>query len=325
MSRKIIGAVWLCAAVLLAAALLAGCGTGPAGPAGPAGADGSLADLTCTECHNDSAILAGKLVAWEGSAHGSGTSTAYAGARVGCAGCHSGGVFTERIAAGEPNPDTFDVVYVDPSRPDCRACHQIHTTYTEADWALETTAPVPLYAFEDVTYDGGMGNLCANCHQPRETFASTDGMFTFATTHDGPHHGPQAAILLGQGGAGVEGTPGAHVTMVADTCVTCHMVGESHSFTARVAACTACHADAEDFDINGFQTEIEAKIEELKAALIAKGMLTEEDVLVVGEYSQAEGAALWNYITIAHEDKSMGIHNPTYINALLDYSLDALK
>ncbi len=77
------------------------------------------------------------------------------------------------IAAGL-SPNSVDAGDPNPTRQDCRACHQIHTSYTAADWALETTARVPLYAFENVTYNGGKGNLCANCHQPRRATAEPD-------------------------------------------------------------------------------------------------------------------------------------------------------
>ena len=85
-----------------------------------------------------------------------------------CAGCHSGGGFSDRIAAGlQPNQVT--VGDPNPTPQDCRACHQIHNTYTGVDWALETTAAVSLYdARTNKTFAGGEGNLCASCHQPRQ-------------------------------------------------------------------------------------------------------------------------------------------------------------
>ena len=45
-----------------------------------------------------------------------------------------------------------------PGRIDCRACHNIHASYTSDDWALKTVEPVKLVAL-DATYDGGMGNV----------------------------------------------------------------------------------------------------------------------------------------------------------------------
>lgn len=102
--------------------------------------------------------------------------------------------------------------------------------------------------------------------------------------------------------------------------------GANHAFEPSVAACTECHAAAEDFDINASRTEVEAKLEELKTALGAKGMWdAEEDKNVVGLYPEAEAAALWNYIYLLKEDKSMGVHNSCYTNALLDASLKALQ
>ncbi|TFH37613.1 MAG: hypothetical protein E4G99_02170 [Anaerolineales bacterium] len=329
-SKKLlsIGLLSLMALVLAACAGAAG-DPGPAGPAGPAGLQGpagpalTTADLACTECHNDTTLIVGKEAAWEESVHGTGE--AYVrGTSAGCAGCHSGGAFSAMVAAGQ-NPSEVEAGDPNPTRQDCRTCHAIHTSYTGADWALETTTPVTLYAFEGVTFDGGEGNLCATCHQARRAFEVTDGIVNWDSSHYGPHHGPQSSMLLGNGGAGVEGKPAAHYAMVENTCVSCHVgEGASHSFEPAVAACTGCHADAEDFDINGTQTEVEAMLGELKEALIAKGMLTEEDASVVGEYPEALGAALWNYIYIAQEDKSMGVHNPSYTKALLEASIAAL-
>ena len=215
---------------------------------------------------------------------------------------------------------------MNPTRIDCRACHQIHTSYTDADWALTTTDPVALIAV-DATFDGGMGNLCASCHQQRTGFPeATDGMVSVTSTHWGGHHGPEAPLLLGVGGAGgVEGKPAAHYTMVENTCVGCHLGGENadHSFMPKVTACQACHADAESLDINGVQTEIMDKLEQVKAALQANGLMDAEGTIVVGDYPEAQAAALWNYLLV-EEDKSEGVHNPTFANALLDASLAAL-
>jgi hypothetical protein len=285
----------------------------------------AAAELTCTECHNDTTIITGKKAAWSESIHGTGE--AYVrGTSAGCAGCHSGGAFKEMVAAGL-NPSEVESGDPNPTHQDCRTCHLIHTSYTGADWALTTTDAVTLYAFEDATYDGGSGNLCANCHQPRRLMGvADDGTVDWNSTHYGPHHGPQSSMLLGIGGEGAEGSPAAHYSMVQDTCVACH-VGENdnHAFEPSVTACLACHADAEDFDINGTQTEVAAMLEELKAALVAKGMLDEEaDEAIVGVYPAEEATALWNYIYIAHEDKSMGVHNPSYTRALLEASLAAL-
>ena len=338
MSKKVLFAVAL---LVVAAFALTACAgeqgpPGPAGPegpqgeqgpAGPAGESVSMADLTCTECHNDTTIITDKKFTWETSLHGSGTAAEYAGGRDGCAACHSGGTFKAMIAAGA-NPGNYEGDTLGVTHQDCRTCHEIHTTYTSDDWALSTTEPAVVYAFEGVTFEGGQGNLCATCHVPRTAFSATDGVVNVTSTHWGPHHGPQAAMLLGVGGAGeVEGKAAGHYSLVEDTCVACH-VGENdnHSFEPDVAACLDCHADVENFDVNGLQSEIAALGAELGELLEAKGMYElEAGHPVVGEYPEAEAAALWNYIYIMVEDKSMGVHNPNYAKALLEASIEALQ
>jgi hypothetical protein len=288
-----------------------------------------MGDLTCTECHNETTLITGKKTAWETSLHGSGTATAYAGTRANCAGCHSGGTFKAMVAAGQLPTEVEDATG-EATHQDCRTCHEIHTSYTGADWVLTTTEPVVMYAFEEGTvYDGGEGNLCGRCHQPRRELAEADadGNIEVDSTHWGPHHGPQTAVLLGIGGAGeVEGNPSAHYSMVGDTCVACHLgEGDDHTFAPDVAACQECHSGIEDFDVNGLQTEVAEKLAEVGELLVAKGLWDEEeDHPVVGIYPEAEAQALWNYIFILHEDESTGVHNPTYTKALLDASLEAL-
>lgn len=300
--------------------------------------------ITCTECHNDTTVITGKKTAWSKSMHGTGT--AYGrGTSAGCAGCHSGGGFSSMVAAGL-TPDTVEAGDSNPTRQDCRACHQIHTSYTATDWALETTDPVALFAFDDVTYDGGKGNLCANCHQPRKTITAADpnGNIEVDSTHWGPHHGPQSTMLLGLAGAGdVVGRPSAHAMLVRDTCVTCHVgKNNNHTFEPVESACVVCHSGAEDFDIDGVQTEVKALIVQVRDLLVVKGLLAvekdyeigddgviEEVVVgyepVVGVYPAAQASALWNYIFIAIEDGSLGVHNPGYTKALLEAAVAALQ
>lgn len=329
MSKKL--ALFVMGLALLTLALVA-----YAGSASVDAADGTVGpahtvaqeDGDCTVCHNDTTIITGKAAAWEESTHGTGE--AYVrGTSAGCAGCHSGGAFSEMVAAGL-NPEEVEVGDPNPTRQDCRACHNIHTTYTEEDWSLETTAAVDLYAFEGVTYDGGAGNLCANCHQPRRGFEAVDGVVNVSSTHWGPHHGPQSAMLLGVGGAGeVEGAPSIHAMAVVDSCVACHTHDGNHAFEASVVVCQQCHGEElEDFDVNGVQTQVEELTVELQDALVAKGLLAGDDESgyhpVVGEYPEAEAAALWNYIFIVIEDSSAGAHNSPYTIELLEASIAAL-
>jgi hypothetical protein len=301
---------------------------GPAGPAGPQGQPGasatfSTADLTCTECHNDTSVIQGKDLEWEMSGHGEGTSY-LRGTSASCAGCHAGQGFTARIAAGITNPDNVTDGVADPVKTDCKTCHEIHTTYTDADFALTTVEPVVLYASGD-TFDMGNGNLCANCHQPRRALPeAVDGQIEIDSTHWGPHHGPQSAVLIGIGGS-VAGNESAHYQLVADGCPACHM-GENnnHTMAPDTANCQGCHSGLDTFDYNGVQTKIKDLFDQLGAALQAKGLLDENLTLVPGTYPAAQAAAAFDYEMIS-DDGSWGVHNPDYIETLLTGDLAALS
>jgi hypothetical protein len=134
---------------------------------------------------------------------------------------------------------------------------------------------------------------------------------------------------MGLGDFGVEGKPGAHYSMVENTCVGCHM-GESdaHGFEPNLESCKACHADAENFDVNGYLTKFEEDYKTLEQGLVAKGVLAPAEdgtfATVPGTYDAALSQALFFYNTV-HEDGSEGIHNPTYFKALMENALAAVK
>jgi hypothetical protein len=328
--------------------LLAGCAgatgpvgpagpAGPVGPAGPAGAAGTngtspaAADLACTQCHNNTDLIDGPQTSWAASVHATGIAFGIAGSRSTCTGCHTGNGFSDRMAAAQTNPDKFTTVYANPTRIDCRSCHNIHTTYTKDDFSLKTVAAVPLYALPGATFDGGMGNLCANCHQSRTAIpaAAADGTIKVDSTHWGPHHGPQAEMMLGVGGSSdVTGSPSPHYAKVTDTCEGCHMGGEAvnHTYMPDVTFCQSCHTNAKDFNMNGAVAELDANIATLKAKLMAAGLLDKTGTSpVVGNYPAAKAGALWNYLLVAVEDKSHGVHNMPYAEALIDAALAAMK
>ncbi|MBI5871140.1 MAG: hypothetical protein HZB44_09380, partial [Actinobacteria bacterium] len=76
--------------------------------------------LTCTECHNDTTLITGKVAQWEESGHGTGTAFMEEGPNKSCVGCHSGGGFSAMIAAGQkPNQPT--VGDNNPTPQNCRA------------------------------------------------------------------------------------------------------------------------------------------------------------------------------------------------------------
>jgi hypothetical protein len=260
-----------------------------------------------------------------------------------CAGCHGTEGAKARINAGLPPHDPSVVGIVNVSPFDCRTCHNIHTTYTKADFSLTGgEAPVVL-EMTGGTFDGGAGNLCANCHQVRNAAPTvTGGNVEVTSSRFGPHYGIPAPMLLGEGGLGVTGSPSPHYAGVKETCVACHMGEEfNHTYEPDVARCQACHADAEDFDMDGTQTEVTAMVDELHAIFVAKKLLDPETDLwgiydpATGKWSnpsanapltvpEAVANAMWNYKFVVY-DKSMGVHNSDYTKALLEAALAAMK
>jgi len=138
-------------------------------------------------------------------------------------------------------------------------------------------------------------------------------------------------MLLGEGGLGTTGSPSAHYLTVTDTCVACHMGEEfNHTYLPDVARCQTCHADAENFDMNGAQTEVAAKLEELHTLFVDKGMLDPETDLWIASASaplnvpEAVANAMWNYKFVTY-DQSNGAHNSAYAKALLEAALETMK
>jgi hypothetical protein len=300
------------------------------------------ADLSCAECHNDTHLISSKQAAWELNKHGNGGAMVEEYANKSCAYCHSGNSFSEAVAAGQ-NFTQLEAGAVEPARQDCRTCHQVHTTYTGEDWALETTDAVT-FVVSGATFDGGTGNLCANCHQARRymaNFAAKDAAGAVipdtyqANVRFNTHLSDQGDIMLGvldvNDILGVTGKPGGHYSMIENTCVGCHL-GENnnHLFEAQAANCVACHADATSIDINGAVTAFEEKFQELHDKLIAKGILNEDGAAITKNadgspvlYDPQTAAAVFVYGAL-EEDASMGVHNPNYADALLDAALAAL-
>jgi hypothetical protein len=218
-----------------------------------------------------------------------------------------------QVTQGDPNP----------TRQDCRTCHMIHETHTAQDWALRTIEPVSFYAIPGSTFDGGLGNLCVNCHQPRRNApVANNGVITGISDHWGPHHGPQSSMILGVGGAGTTGTPGGHYGAIENSCVDCHMSDDrNHTMAPDPATCEPCHPGAEDFDINGTRTEIIALSDQLGQLLFDAGLISENSIdghPIVTEAPEDQGIALWNWLYVHHEDRSSGAHNYDYAKAMLE-------
>ncbi len=331
MKKFIYSFVLFCGTLAL---VLSGC-KGDTGPAGADGTDGVDGNEVCLQCHS---LAVKNLITgmYNLSVHAAGA-TAARGSAIGCGKCHCDQGFIETVYTGQ---DTLAETLLNPQPIQCGTCHDFHTTFDPAeggpDPAIRTTAPVDLIAYPTKTMLdlGDNSNLCANCHQPRTPAPVDDGtgQWAITSTHWGPHHGPQATMLDGIGLYEVAGTapyPTSKSThRTAASCVKCHMhevagnVTEGgHTWWPVLEACTPCHAGATDFNINGKQTQIEGLLEDLKTAMINAGMYDAgADHVITGTYPIDQAGAFFNFAAI-EDDKSLGVHNPAYIYAILVNSI----
>jgi hypothetical protein len=312
---------------------------GADGANGANGADGADGNVTCIACHSESNMAAVEdqyeMSVHALSPHAGSPTYIYAGAganRKSCAVCHTHEGFLEVMFTGR---DSLTSALAAPTRIGCETCHSTHVSFdfeTDGqDYALRSTSPVNLITFdtEDQRVDiDPSTNLCINCHQSREGAPSADGdgNFTITSSRYGPHHGPQGNLLEGIDGYEVAGSvsyPGTKSFHHRNSggCISCHMHEGSHTFEPNLASCTDCH-DATDID--DIQTEVEDLLDQLHDALLEEGSITATGSTVSGNYPISVVGATYNYKLI-EEDRSMGIHNPAYIKALLKNSLESLQ
>jgi formate-dependent nitrite reductase cytochrome c552 subunit len=211
--------------------------------------------------------------------------------------------------------------------------------------------------------DYGKANVCARCHQARVATPVDFNAATYKVTSSrfGPHHGVQAQALMGLSAIqfpGVDPYPVGNHKGTQNACVTCHMatavgdLGGGHTFKVayeeggselfNFAGCltSGCHTETASQLTTIFkakQDEIKAKIIILRDKLVAKGWLvkstTNPDDFLLDMWKATSGApinatpieaaVMYNYKTVV-EDKSIGIHNPKYVLAVLNASIDKL-
>ncbi len=136
----------------------------------------------------------------------------------GCQKCHTNEGFIEYAKTGKVDEKGF---ISNPSEIGCFTCHDPHTT---GDFSLRKADTVTLA--NGTTYDKGNGNLCANCHQARRAATEEVKEREISSSHWGPHHGPQADMLLGTNAyefPGKKYSNTIHARFKKANCVTCHM------------------------------------------------------------------------------------------------------
>lgn len=321
---------------------------GPMGPAGADGtngtngADGKDGSVTCLACHAGT-NMDQKKAEFYLSEHSLGAvAVEEEGGNPSCSRCHSSEGFIEYAtlgAAGTINK---------PSAWECATCHGIHSSFEAKDYALRLAGPVK--SNQDATYMFDFknnSNLCVNCHQARtaEPNKAKPGDTFAVSVRIGPHHGPQGNLVAGVGFAEIAGSvayPAAGSSKHFEkSCTGCHMAPFTakqggHSLVPSLASCNECHGGTPitDYNYGGVQTNVTAKLVQLRDKLVSMGLITATpsatDPTVInyapkaGTVPMVQAQALYNYFGLM-DDRSEGVHNPKYINALLTNTLEALN
>lgn len=319
---------------------------GPQGPAGPAGPAGQNAAETCTQCHKSDVSIFARQVQYDKSTHRLGGN--FERSTTACAPCHTHQGFMERIVTGATSTAT-DIL--DPAPINCRTCHMIHQTFTNADYALTVSGPTDLVwnPSQGSVDFGDTGNLCASCHQGRTlnpTPVPGGANVTITSSRYGWHYSTQAQILAGKGafafGASASG-PGAHgrPSVTEGTCGACHMgqaFGEQaggHTFKMsyeaygserpNLAGCRSCHQTITTFDYNDLQTDVQALLDELATELRRVGVMRATSTYAnTGSFPADVAAAFANWQMI-FADQSLGVHNPNYVKGILNATIAKVK
>ncbi len=310
---------------------------------------------SCFACHSDSPNDTLHLVAaeqqWEHSFHASGRTLNENDGQ--CKNCHTSEGYVARAGTctSFANADQSSVIS-DPTTIGCFTCHAPHTN---GDFRLRWQCPTTL--MNGTMYDLHEGNLCASCHQSRRNVKTYITASTTLSSRFGPHHGPQADLLLGSNGYeyanytySQTNHKGATTANGLNACIECHMKTTSnnviggHSWNMsydlngteilNTDACTPCHGAINDFsDItlgnNSVQDSVAMLTETLRLQLVAAGLLNDTtgvnaDLPIAVKTSADSAGAVWNYL-IVEADRSEGVHNAKYILGLLDSSIKFLN
>ncbi|HEV2721681.1 MAG TPA: hypothetical protein VG323_16805, partial [Thermoanaerobaculia bacterium] len=264
-------------------------------------ADGSRQSLSsdvCAVCHGEPARH-GRFQQWQLSAHSNYETAQSEGTDPTCGKCHSAQGFVQ-WSDSSFNTANLNVTWTaDQVHPQtCQTCHDPHaegTTSSDANTnaTVRVSGKTPLLMAGFTANNVGRGAVCMTCHNGRRGLRDDNaGNFTVSDAARAPHEGPQADILMGQNLYLTKvGNPGFH-SMVADSCVNCHMeqtaapssislpgVGTNHTFYADPAICSKCHTNITAAGVQGAVTtkmgtlkgELEKAIKNTLAAQIRSG------------------------------------------------------
>jgi hypothetical protein len=225
--------------------------------------------------------------------------------RDGCSPCHSGSGYVEWIKEGRP-VTSVGLPAATTIRPPainitCAVCHDPHDATNIHQLRAINTQLADSTQVTFAVY--GTGAQCMDCHRARVNAVDYTSVVK-GNAHFGPHHGPQADMLLGKNAPdfGIELPTSPHGVAGGNSCNDCHMAGAladaqgninhvgGHSWNMSdesgkdfVEACASCHGDIgtsfadkkyyingnADLDGNGVAEGLQIEVEGLMAKLSA--------------------------------------------------------
>ena len=253
----------------------------------------SLASTNCAQCHGEP-LRHGRYQQWQLSTHANYELAQDEGTSGSCARCHSVNGFLTWLPIlldDDPNTDPLANITVTWTRDQvhpqtCVTCHDPHDPGSQSGDPTNATVRIsgdtpPLIAGFTAT-DVGKGAMCMTCHNTRRGLRNDAAFPTLTNSNiaQAPHPGAQTDVLMGQNAYFVTvGNRGWHsnrtaTSVVADTCVSCHMEatppppdlsysqsGTNHTFWARKTICTTCHVNKTAEQVQG---PVTAKLETLR-------------------------------------------------------------
>ncbi|HLF15068.1 MAG TPA: multiheme c-type cytochrome [Bacteroidota bacterium] len=273
-----------------------------------------------------------------------------------CVRCHDGGAFVEFTKGGSFDRRRPGYNIFTKNEITCQTCHEPHGGTLRVAPAIGDTLG-NAYNYSGV--DFGNGKICVNCHKYRRNSA-TYVAGNMSNTW-GPHYRGAADIFLGENAITFGDTLPNSIghRMVAGSCVGCHMsattdtgtVSRDHigghswnmEYTApdssvhdNVTGCVTCHTGITefsdimasfDYDVDGttepFQLEVEGLLARIDDILPPAGPGITRSLLASDPDSVNLKKVFFNYLYVTN-DGSRGAHNPKYVIALLQRSLDQI-
>jgi len=229
----------------------------------------SLSSDVCATCHGEP-LRHARHQQWQLSGHANFELAIDEGESGNCSRCHTANGFLTwlPVLLGEEEGDPLDSIEVawtvDETFPQtCVTCHDPHdigTTTgvgTNARVRISGNTPDLIAGFQ--VFGAGRGALCMTCHNSRRGLrndATFEDLVGTSEVARAPHGSSQTDVLMGENAFFVNtGVRGSH-SLIADTCVMCHMEstpppdllsynqgGTNHTFFASPDICADCHGE----------------------------------------------------------------------------------